>query len=286
MKRAVVLYHSNCPDGFSAAWAAWKKFGNRAGYYAVSPNEPPPVPLKKREVYLLDHCYLTPELLKLRRANRKVVAIDHHATNTAHVRHATEHVFDVRHSGAVLAWHYFHPKKKAPTLLRYIEDGDLWRFRLPWSRFLLSYIYSRPFSFKEYDALARGMESPRTIREYLAFGKALADYDKILVEGAVRRAELVKFGKYKVLAVNSTSRRYHSEVGRALCEKRPPLGIVWRVERGMIHVSLRSRGSVDVGKLAARFHGGGGHPRAAGFSVPLEKGFPWKPLESTRRSGW
>ena len=32
-------------------------------------------------------------------------------------------------------------------------------------------------------------------------------------------------------------------------------------------VSLRGKGDVDVQRIAARF-GGGGHPNAAGFSVP------------------
>lgn len=286
MRKPVILYHENCPDGFAAAWAAWKRFGRKAEYYAISPNELPPVALKKREVYLLDNCYLTPALLNLRMMNEKVVVIDHHDTNAAHARHATETVFDVKHSGAVLTWKYFHPRKKVPTLLKYIEDGDLWRFRLPKAKPFLSYVYARPFDFKKYDMLARGMESARERKKYLALGKAIADYDRVLIEEAVWRAELVQFGGYKALAVNSSSKRFHSEVAHALLTRRPPVGIVWRIERGMIHVSLRSDGTVDVGKLAAQFPGGGGHPKAAGFTVPLSKGFPWKRLESVKEHGW
>lgn len=282
MKPIVILYHAECPDGFGAAWAAWKKFGKKADYIPIAPNELPQIFPKRKEVYLLDHCYLTPALLKLRMANERVVAIDHHATNASHIKHASERVFDINHSGAVLAWQYFHPAKKIPTLLKYIEDGDLWRFRLPKARFFLPYVYSRPFDFKEWDALARGMESARERKRYLTLGKALADYKRVLVEEAASKAELVQFGAYKALAVNSSSKRFHSEVGNLLWQKHPPLGIVWRVERGMIHVSLRSDGTVDVGKLAGQFPGGGGHPRAAGFTVPLSKGFPWRFLESER----
>lgn len=279
MKKPVILYHANCPDGFSAAWAAWKKFGAKAEYYPVAPNELPPAPPKKREVYLLDNCYLTPALLKLRMLNEKVVVVDHHETNAAHARHATESVFDVKHSGAVLAWQYFHPKKKVPTLLKYIEDGDLWRFRLPKAKLLLSYVYSHEFSFKKWDELARGMELARERKRYLVLGKAIAEYDRVLVEEVARKAELVQFGKYKALAANSGSKRFHSEVGHALLGARPPLAIVWRIERGVLHVSLRSDGTVHAGRLAGQFPGGGGHPKAAGFSMPLEKGFPWKWLE-------
>jgi hypothetical protein len=172
-----------------------------------------------------------------------------------------------------------------PLLLKYVEDGDLWKFRLPQSKPLLSYVYSHEFSFKEWDALARGMESARERKKYLAIGKAIAAYDRVLVGEAISRAERVQFGKYVALAVNSSSKRFHSEIGHALVEKQPPLSIVWRVERSMVHVSLRGNGGVDVGRLAKQFPGGGGHPNAGGFSVPLENGFPWKWLEPVRKRG-
>lgn len=283
MKKPVILYHENCPDGFGAAYAAWKRFGNKAEYLPIGPSQDGKqlagIALKDREVYFLDVCVSLPTLLKLRMLNKKVVVVDHHATSAAAAAHATEHRFDVKHSGAVLAWEYFHPKKKVPTLLRYVEEGDLWRFRLPQSLFLLAYIYSRGFSFKGWEALVKGMESARERKKYIAFGKVLNDYDGILIDEAVKRAELVQFGKYKAYAVNSTSKRFHSEIGKQLVVQSPPIGIVWRIERGVLHVSLRSDGAVDVSKLAKQFPGGGGHLPAAGFSVPLEKGFPWKWLE-------
>jgi hypothetical protein len=38
----VVIYHADCRDGFGAAYAAWKKFGDNASYipwrdHAVAP---------------------------------------------------------------------------------------------------------------------------------------------------------------------------------------------------------------------------------------------------------
>lgn len=44
------------------------------------------------------------------------------------------------------------------------------------------------------------------------------------------------------------------------------VALVREVENGKQKVSLRSRGEVDVEKLA-RSHGGGGHRNAAGFTV-------------------
>lgn len=283
MKKPLILYHKNCPDGFGAAFAAWKKFGVKAEYAGIQPSKTADqlagLVLKDREIYFLDTFVSLPVLVKLRMMNPKVAVVDHHATNESAVRHATEHVFDVKHSGAVLAWQYFHPKKKVPMLLRYLEDGDLWKFRLPHAKTLLPYVYSRPFTFKEYDALMKGMESARERKRYMAAGKTIADYERVLIGEITVKAELVEFKKYKALAVNSVSKRFHSEVGHELVQRRPPLAIVWYIEQEKIKVSLRGNGSVDVGRLAVQFPGGGGHPNAAGFDIPLKQGFPWKWLE-------
>ncbi|MFH1162323.1 MAG: DHHA1 domain-containing protein [Candidatus Jorgensenbacteria bacterium] len=282
MKRIVVLYHADCPDGFSAAWAAWKKFGNRAEYIPVYPETLPKKTLKGRKIYFLDNGCAARTFRQLARVNESVVVIDHHESREKDTKHFPQNVFDTSHSAAVLAWRYFHPRRKIPRFLTYIEDGDLWRFKLPQARTILSYIYARPFDFREYGTLARGMESARERRKYFVLGRVIADYNRVLVDEVVRRAELVRFAGYRVLAVNSSSKRFHSEVGHELIKHRPPLSIVWRAEQGTIHVSLRSNGRVDVSEIAARFPGGGGHPRAAGFSVPLARGFPWIPLETDR----
>jgi len=39
----------------------------------------------------------------------------------------------MQHSGAVLAWQYFMPNEPVPDLLRYVEDQDLWNWKLPHS---------------------------------------------------------------------------------------------------------------------------------------------------------
>ena len=33
MTENIVVYHSNCNDGFASAWAAWKKFGDENTKY-------------------------------------------------------------------------------------------------------------------------------------------------------------------------------------------------------------------------------------------------------------
>ena len=74
----VVIYHGNCSDGFGAAWAAWKKFGDSAQYFAVKHNSSPPDGLVGKEVYLVDFVYSEKETEKIIKENKTVTAIDHH----------------------------------------------------------------------------------------------------------------------------------------------------------------------------------------------------------------
>ena len=50
-KDIVVLYHNNCTDGFSSAWVAWKKFGNKAEYIGIGLDDSPLRGLINKEIY-------------------------------------------------------------------------------------------------------------------------------------------------------------------------------------------------------------------------------------------
>jgi len=83
-----------------------------------------------------------------------------------------------------------------------------------------------------------------------------------VIEDLVSRAKETAFEGYKALIIETPV--FHSEVGNALAQKLPPIGIVWVQKNGKISVSLRSDGTVDVSKLAEKY-GGGGHKSASGF---------------------
>jgi len=185
---------------------------------------------------------------------------------------AHEYVYALDHSGAAIAWKYFHPKKKLPELLRHIEDIDLWKFKLPDTRELLSFLQLADYDFKIWDKIARDIQNPKRKKGYLAKGGLILFYERKLVDRLVLKATPVKFAGYKTLAVNSPI--LQSEIGNALTKKMPPIGIVWSEKEGGIRVSLRSNGKADVSKIAVKY-GGGGHKAAAGFSFPAGGKFPW-----------
>src|SRR3989338_4764503 len=141
MSKKIILYHNHCDDGFGAAWAAWKKFGAKARYIGVSYSEPLPKGLKGKDVYILDFCYSPQEIKELLIITNRLVLIDHHISNEKAVKIAPEHIFDAtEHSGAYLAWKYFHPTIKIPRLIKYINDVDLWEWKLSYSHELSSFI--------------------------------------------------------------------------------------------------------------------------------------------------
>ncbi len=273
MRNVLIIYHGDCPDGFSGAWAAWKKLGTRAEYFAAKRSLPLPS-VKGKEVYCIDFTPRPKEVMeKIAKESSRLVCIDHHISAEPLLPLAHESIFSIEHSGAVLAWQYFHPKQSVPELLKYIEDTDIWKFKLPHSKEMSAYIALYDFDFKVWEKLAREFEGALSRKRILKEGTAVLRYKEKVVEELGGKAREVKFEGRKVLAANSPI--LQSELGHALALKHPPFAIVWREQEGMISVSLRSDGNVDVSKIAAKY-GGGGHKAAAGFNIPLGKKLPWK----------
>ena len=276
----VVIYHSECTDGFSAAWAAWKKFGDKADYIGVNPGVAPIDGLQNKEIYMVDLIYPIEYINKLISLNKKFVAIDHHVSNLESFGLVKEGLFDIKNSGSVLAWRYFHPKIKTPKLLKHVEDMDLWKFKISGTREVIAYLDTVDFDFKKWDEIVKGAEDKPKFNEYVHKGEVILKYqDQVIENIIVNHSVLVNFFGHKAYAVNSPV--FNSQIANILYKKLPPVGIVWIQETdGGAHVSLRSDGTVDVSKLATKFKGGGGHKQSAGFSVENISKLPWEIIRS------
>lgn len=271
--KITVIYHSNCPDGFSAAWAAWKKFGKKAKYVPQEHHTPPPTDLDGKDVYLLDFCFPAEVTNSLLQKVKNLTIIDHHITAKNIVESVRDHLFDNGHSGAVLAWQYFHPKKTVPKLLQYVEDADLWKFKLKNTKEINSAIPLYSMEFGAWSKLARTLENPKTAKKVFEQGKAIIEFKTRIINEMVEGAELVEFEGYRAL-LTACPTTIHSELGNALVKKLPPIGIVYRRKGEYLKVSLRSDGTVDVAQIAQKY-GGGGHRAAAGFQVRIGDKYPW-----------
>ena len=276
LKKTVVLYHKGCTDGFGAAWAAYRSLGKSADYIAVENQMPPPERLQGRTVYMVDFTYPRAITEQLIRDNVRVTALDHHLSS----REVTELTHDFRysetHSGAVLAWEYFHPDAPVPFMLQVIEDIDLYRLTVPDSAVLSDWLDLYDFDFKVYTKLVRSLETPAGRRRAVLRGTLVQQYRTKCVERIVStNAYEVDFDGHRVPAL--TTELFHAEAGRVLALGRP-FSVVWRIRANGPYVSLRSApGGVNVSELAARY-GGGGHEHAAGFKVPRLEDLPFRPV--------
>lgn len=279
----VVLYHAECRDGLVAAWVAWKKFGKKAMYIPVFYGQPAPKNVTHKHVYLVDFCYDKKELAILLAANKKVVVLDHHITRKEETQSVEGSVFSNTHSGASLAWNYFFPKTKMPWLVRYVEDADLWRWKMPHSRHIIAVIDSLAYNFLEVDVLFKELESARRRKQFIPIGEGIERYKQTLVHAVVAKAQDAMFQGFRA-RIASAPRAVGSDVANALHKKKGVhIGIAWRYEYGKFIISLRSRvgSKVNVATLAERY-GGGGHKHAAGFTVvgtDIAK-LPWRVVKS------
>jgi len=276
-KKIAVLYHANCPDGFGGAYAAWKKFGDKAEYVPVRYNIPPP-PVKGKEIYMVDFCYNEKEFLeKLKKNNKSLTVIDHHKSAKENFHISNGGILDMNHSGAVLSWTYFNPKKPVPKFLKHIEDMDLWRFKIKGTKEVAASIDLIPKGFKEWDRFVKNFEEPALRKKFLEQGRLILKYNQILMRQIIDKAAvLVKFEGHEIYALNTVV--FDSELGHMLYEMKPPMAILWYQGRDGIKVGLRSNGNVDVSKIANKF-GGGGHRGAAGLRLKNGAKLPWKPIK-------
>lgn len=277
-----VLYHSNCYDGFGSAWAAWKRFGDRAKYIPVSYGQPLPNLTDCNILYILDFSYPPGILADLHENIRHITLLDHHKTAEADLvgvgdlvdtRHLDDPPpgifveFKMKESGATLAWDYFHDNgghlaEKRPLMINYLKDRDLWLFDLQGSREINAAVRSYPFDFATWDREIVAQDAHlRLVHE----GAVILKHQDQMVAVMCGQVVMVEMGGYCVPCVNATV--YFSEVGESLCQQFPDVQFsAYYLDRadGKRQWGLRSRGDFDVSVVAKKY-GGGGHKGAAGF---------------------
>lgn len=281
----LVIYHKNCADGFGAALAAWTHLGDKARYIACSYGDSLPIDQADREgrAFILDFSFPRPELEQLAAFCRGVVILDHHKTAQESLANLPDFTldalcpalcarFDMTKSGAVLAWEYFRPEdRQAPQLIQYIQDRDLWQWKLPRSREISAGLRSIPQSFETW------VKYLDDVQPLIDRGEAVLAFQEGVIASQAARAEPIPWPTPawtdSVLAVNATALisetcerilRDHPEIGIAACYfDRSSQEREW---------SLRSRdpSGPDV-SILAKTMGGGGHKHAAGFKTIIKQ---------------
>lgn len=300
-KPDLCIYHGNCDDGFGAAYAVWKRWGDDVEFFPASYGKPPP-DVTDKDVIMVDFSFKYPVMRELGRAAKSIVVLDHHKTAQAEMiewgagqtataleKRLASADFDIAHalmqntlpiiawfdmdkSGARMTWEFCHPGLPVPDLIKHVEDRDLWRFALPYTRHVSAAVRSYKQAFDRWDAWVEAGDVTALIRD----GGAILRAEQKLISQFMEQVIFDEIGGCIVPTVNVP---YHfaSDTANELLGKfeYAPFAAAWfRRGDGKFQVSLRSEDSrADVSEIA-KLYGGGGHRNAAGFEVPSER--DWK----------
>ena len=268
MQPPLIIFHSNCLDGFGSAYAAYVHFvlnqGVEATFVPAAHGDAPP-DASGRVVYLLDYAYKRAVMATLCQQAERVVVLDHHISAVEdlagldHEYHNLELHFDMDRSGAVIAWEYFH-QQPVPFLIACVQDRDLWRYDIPETYDVNAALMSHPFTFAGWHAWSNDHEAIQTL---VAEGRAINRYRQQMIDQHKRSAIMGNIAGFNVPIINCP-RAIVSELLGDLAIGQPfAAGYTDKgTRRGW---SLRSTAEgEDVARIAALF-GGGGHRQAAGF---------------------
>ncbi len=278
-EKPLVIYHANCWDGFCAAWVARKALGD-ADFYPANYGQSPPN-VAGRVVYMLDFSYPRAVMDRLLTVARRTVVLDHHKTaqDALDGFHQPESgidvIFDMNKSGARLTWLWFTMEgyalwtpnqPRAPWLVDYTEDRDLWRHALDGTEEINAALRSYPLDFELWDGFEK--KDPKSTFYYE--GAAIRRAERAIVVSHVGNARVRDVAGYLVPTVNATV--LFSEIAGELAKGQLFGACYFDRQDGKRQWSLRSdEHGMDVSALA-KTQGGGGHPRAAGFEETLSSG--------------
>ena len=296
----VVLYHRGCADGVGAAWAVhqWLSRMNDVNAQAIYIGVQYDTLAKDLKlmceaglfhganVLVVDFSIGASECKLIHSRGALCIDIyDHHKTAREKLAELDDNftyvdvVYNELQSGAVITWHELMPLQPVPTVLRYIQDRDLWQFKYPETRAFTSAFFAEGLTFETLDAAK--------VKHYL---------ETMLVRGdAIEQAKMMNvkqslgadlYSTNTVVAFNGTMHTiglvnvpYYlgSDTAHALLDRHPEVtfAMAYFIKGdGTVSCSCRSRGDFDVSEFAQSM-GGGGHAAAAGFTIPVDQFFDW-----------
>jgi oligoribonuclease NrnB/cAMP/cGMP phosphodiesterase (DHH superfamily) len=283
----ICIYHGNCADGFGAAWVVRKALGTNIEFHAATYGQPVP-DVAGKHIVIVDFSFAYDTLIAMSESAASVLILDHHKTAQADLQDlpsagitygqfktdclgkcscsGASHIgalFDMKRSGAGIAWDFFFPDTPRPKLIDHIEDRDLWLFKLQGTREIQAAVFSYPYDFDVWDTL---IESDLT----------LLRSDGIAIERKLQKdvAELVDVTKRRMVIgghdvpVANLPYTLTSDAGHLMSAGEPFAACYWDTPEGR-SFSLRSSDAGEDVSAIAQQYGGGGHRNASGFRVPF-----------------
>lgn len=281
--KTTVIYHANCLDGFTAAWAAFSRLGRHLTEYVpntLSPGET--FHVSSRNVFFVDCCPSPAVLLQYAKEATSIVVLDHHKASYEACQgvefpsNVSLH-FDMFRSGAMIAFQHFWPQTEPPFFVQYVQDRDLWLRKLHRADDIHAWMFSLPqHDFEYWDHQVARLQSVEGRERAYAEGSALRRSEAKTLESLLVHVRSVRFLGMDNIPLVNVSVGPISDLLNVLCPSdRFAVGWFQRSD-GTFKYSLRAKDNVDVAALCARM-GGGGHKNAAGF---VSSKAPWELTES------
>lgn len=299
----LILFHNACPDGWCAAYICKMRYPEATLVplnHGLSDAQLDELFWKtaQADVIMVDYSLRTRELNdKMYETSKSFRILDHHKTAQAVLDGAPYTRFDMKRSGAGLAWDYlfgkdaiynalYNTKQPRPWWVNYTEDQDLWNWKLPDSQLINAWLMVQPRTMETWDIINETVDAEHAAKA----GRGVRSYIEYYTRSVVAEAQegILQFQTGELESEDgSITLPIHtdyqtavlnipyvgvSEAGNALCKAGYPVALLW-FERGdgITQFSLRGDGSVDVSAIAESF-GGGGHANAAGFQLSVPAG--------------
>ena len=258
------IYHGHCSDGFGAALAV-KQYCDSSNYDCefIAANHGDPAPdVSDKHVLIVDFSYPRKVLLAMKEQSASLRVIDHHKTAQEDLDGLDFCVFDMSKSGAVLTWTTLLPDTELPLLFSYIQDRDLWLWKMQNSKAISAALQALPMEFEQWEWYL----SDDKIPDLKVKGDAIVEYqeEQLKKQTNPESISMVKIAGYNVPCINAT--HLISEIGNRISEGHPFAAMYLDTADKRIYSLRSSAEGIDVSMIAKKF-GGGGHFHAAGFSV-------------------
>lgn len=266
MAKTLVCYHRDM-DGWASAFAFWKKtkldkkFAAEHGdveYVSVQYGEDLPVIASTggfSHMYVLDFSY-NREISDRLAKRYTFKTIDHHKTAEKELGGAPYLVYNADVSGAELTWMTLHGNN-VPRLIQYVGDYDLYKFELPQSREVTTYLLQLKWDFELWDNVELDVAT--------AEGAVMWGQIQKQAEFLYKRAGTAEYLGLVTRTIDSPL-VYNEAAQLALKAEPIPFAMIYRHDGNKWIVGLRGDKGYDLSAVAC-IMGGGGHFNASGFTM-------------------
>jgi hypothetical protein len=168
-----------------------------------------------------------------------------------------------------MAWEYFHSGEAIPALIKHVEDRDLLQWLHDDTAPYLASLDVGPYHFRRWASIMTMPE--KNFRSFMERGKAMhAQTTKLARQLALDARDITVLGTSGRVA--NAPNVLHSAVGEELLMACTTFAMLWCLEENgtRIKVGLRAAPGFDTIPIARAF-GGGGHPYASAFRLPLDR---------------